>query len=392
VSDDLLAGIRVLDFSHALAGPHCSRHLADLGADVIKVESPGLGDYTRTIPMVLGPQTSTYFANQNAGKRSICLDLTHEDGRRVARELAVASDVVLENFRPGVLARFGLDYESLRPLNPRLIMCSISAFGQTGPLANLPGFAYTAAAFSGVMSLDVERDGWPHVSHVPFPDYLAGLYALAAIGLALFERERTGRGQAVDIALTECALVTEDLAAQHAINGGRWTPQRRPGVSVHRVGDGFVVIMVTHDEMFGRLADAMGRPDLKADPRFVPRPVRMKNQGELDRLVDAWLKAFPSRQAALAHLEQFRVPCAPILTTEEALAHEQVAGRGLVAETGDGVRVFRSPLRFSRSPVIPRGPAPATIGADTRAVLARVLGYDEARIEALERSGAVHQG
>ncbi len=295
-----------------------------------------------------------------------------------------------------MLARFGLDYETLRPRHPRLIMCSISAFGQTGPLAHLPGFAYTAAAFSGVMSLDVERDGWPHVSHVPFPDYLAGLYALAAIGLALYERERTGLGQAVDISLTECSLVTEDLAAQHAANGGHWRPQRRPGVSVHRAGDGFIVIMVTHDEMFGRLADAMGRPDLKTDPRFVPRPNRMQHQGELDRVVDDWLAVFPSRQSALAHLERFRVPCAPILTTEEALAHEQMAGRGVLVEAGDGpcgpLRVLRSPLRFSRSAVVPRGPAPATIGADTRSVLARVLGYDVARIDALVQRGAVYQG
>jgi len=392
----ILEGIRVVELSHVLAGPHCGRQLADLGAEVIKVESPDTGDYTRAIAVTDGSQNSVYFTNQNAGKRGLAVDIARAEGQGVIRDLAAVSDVVLENFRPGVLRRFALDWDALRQVNPRLVMCSISAFGQTGPLAALPGFAYSAAAFSGAMHLDRGQDGRPHVAHLAAPDILAAMTAVGAIGLALLHRERTGQGQHIDVSLLDCVLAAEDAATPRLLNGEPYPVQRRPGVTVHEAADGFVVIMVTTDTMFARFAQAIGRPELAQDPRFVTRPLRNEHREELEQIVEAWVRSLPDRAAALERLERHRVPCAPVLSVEEAHAHPHSVARATLETVQDPVhgprRVFRSALRFSATPLRPQGPAPARIGAHTREVLAKVLGYDEARIEALLASGAVRQG
>jgi len=391
----ILDGVRVVELCHVLAGPHCGRHLADLGAEVIKVESPGAGDYTRHLAATPGSQNSTYFSNQNAGKLAVAVDISREDGQAVVRDLVAASDVVVENFRPGVLRRFGLDYEGLRAVNPRLVMCSISAFGQTGPLASLPGFAYSAAAFSGSMHHDRGRDGRPHVPHLAAPDLLAAMTAVGAIGLALLHREKTGSGQHIDVSLLDCILEAEDAATPRLLNGEPYPVQRRPGVSVHEAADGFLVVMVTTDEMFARFCDALGRPELAGDPRFLSRPLRTEHRDALEAIVDDWVRTLPGRQAALDLLERHRVPSAPVLSVEEAHAHPHSVERGTSETVHDAEhgprRVFRSAMRFSATPPRPQGPAPARVGAHTRDVLGRVLGYAPARIDALIAAGAVRQ-
>jgi crotonobetainyl-CoA:carnitine CoA-transferase CaiB-like acyl-CoA transferase len=395
-SPRILEGVRVVELSHVLAGPHCGRHLADLGAEVVKVESPDGGDYTRHLAAAPGSQNSTYFSNQNAGKLAVAVDIAHPEGQQVVRDLAAAADVVLENFRPGVLRRFGLDWEGLRAVNPRLVMCSISAFGQTGPLASLPGFAYSASAFSGAMHLDIERDGRPHVSHVAAPDLLAAMTAAGAIGFALLHRERTGQGQHVDVSLLDCILAAEDAATPRLLNGEPYPVQRRPGVSVHEAADGAFVVMVTTDEMFARFCAALGRPELARDPRFLTRSLRTEHRAALEALVDGWVAGRSGRAAALEALERHRVPSAPVLTVEEAHRHPHALARGTTETVDDPEhgprRVFRSAMRFSATPLRPRGPAPARVGLHTREVLARVCKYDEARIAALLAAGAVAQG
>ncbi len=390
----ILRGTRVVDFSHVLAGPHCGRQLADIGAEVIKVENIAQGDSVRHI----GTGTAlagTVFANQNAGKLALAVDLTHPAGRQVALDLVHASDVVLENFRPGVMRRFGLDYVSLHHQHRRLVMCSISAFGQTGPMAEQPGFAYSAMAMSGALDLDRDPDGRPHIGHLPVADFLAAINAVAAIGFALLHRDRTGDGQYLDISLLDCMLAAEDLATPGVINGGSYTPQRRPGVSVHRVGDGCVVLMVTTSDMFCRFADAIGAPDLKADPRFVSRDDRIANQGQLDAIADQWIAAFPTRRAVTDFLTSHRVPCAAILSVQEATAQAQVRARGSLCDVAGADhalgRVVRSGMRFSLTPSSPQGPAPSQVGSHTNDILRRVLGYSTQQIGALVTEKVVHQ-
>ena len=392
-SQDILAGIRVLDFSHVLAGPHCGRQLADLGAEVIKIESPGAGDSVRSARGARPGDPNPVFANMNAGKHGLAIDLKRPAGRELALELADTADVVIENFRPGVMRRLGLDYETLSTRRPSLVMCSISAFGQTGSLSHLPGFAYSATAMSGAMHLDLEEDGRPHLGSVPIPDFLAGLNATAAIAFALLHRQRTGRGQHLDISLLDCTLAAEDLATLRALNGLPYSAKRRPGVCVHRVGDGHVVITLTIDDIWHRFADAIGRPELKTDPRFVDRRDRLAHRAELESIIDTWVARFATRAEAMAFLEPHGVPCAPVLDVAEAVVHEHAVARGDFADVPDALhgsyRIVRSGMRFSEARTHPRGAAPATPGCDSRAVLQDLLGYTSKRIDALVAEGVL---
>lgn len=388
----ILRGTRVIEFSHVLAGPHCGRQLADMGAEVIKVESPGKGDAVRKLGSN-SDENGMVFVNQNAGKRSLSVDLQHAAGREAVLDLVAESDVVLENFRPGVMRRFGLDYASLKERNPALVMCSISAFGQSGPLADQGGFAYSAMAMSGALDLDRERDGIEHIGHLPVPDFLSALNAVAAIGFALLHRERTGEGQQIDISLIDCMLAAEDIATPCVINGQAFRPQRRPGVSVHRVPDGSVVMTLPGEDLFFRFADAIGAPELKADPRFATRALRIANQAAIDALIDQWIAPFSSRAAVVQFLASHKIPCAAVLSVQEAVDHPQVLARGAVTQVAgpQSHRVVRSAMRFSATPSSPQGPAPARVGSHTREVLADVLGYSHDRIDALIVAKAVYQ-
>lgn len=392
-----LDGVSVLDFTRVLAGPYCTRLLADLGARVVKIERPGRGDEIREAPEQLEPgraDQSTYFIRFNAGKLSLALDLGHPGAREVVEDLVRLSDVVVENFRPGVMERLGLDYPRLRQLRPDLVYCSISGYGQTGPLRAWPAFAHTVAAMAGVTDLERNGAAAPHVGYFQTPDVMAGTHAFGAILAALFQRERSGRGAHVDVSMLECMVATEDIAFGSVLNGGQPLPGPRPGMFIVRVGDGFVALQSAGGAQFWpRLAAALGRPELATDPRFATREARTAHRVELEAIVAEGVSRFATVDEALATLRAGRVPCAPVLSPAEVALHPHLLARGAFPEiphpVRGRVRITASPFRLSGAPVEPTGPAPYRPGEHTRAVLADVLGYSPDRIEGLIAGGVV---
>lgn len=392
-----LHGVTVLDFTRVLAGPYCTRLLADLGARVIKVERPGLGDEMRQAPEQIEPgreDQSTYFIRFNAGKQSLGLDLTHLLARGVVEDLARLSDVVVENFLPGVMLKLGLDYESLSQIRPDLVYCSISGYGQTGPLSDWPAFAHTIAAVSGVTHLESNQQRTPHVGYFQTADVLAATHAFGAIMAALFQRSRTGRGTYIDVSMLECLIATEDMYYGSLLNGGPGMPGPRPGLMICPVGERFVALQVVGGPQFWpRLAGALGRPELADDPRFATREARRENAAELEVIVRGWVSRFATVEDAVAALRAARVPCAVVLTPEEVVAHPHLAARETfptVPHPARGaVRIINTPFRLSNSPVGPQGEAPYRPGEHSRAVLSELLGYTPEAIERLIGAGAV---
>ncbi len=391
-----LQGVTVLDFTRVLAGPYCTRLLADLGARVVKVERPGLGDEMRQAPEQLEAgreDQSTYFVRFNAGKQSLGLDLAHPLARGVVEDLARVSDVVVENFLPGVMRRLGLDYESLSRVRPDLVYCSISGYGQTGPLSDWPAFAHTIAAMSGITHIEANQAA-PHVGYFQTADVLAATHAFGAILAALYQRSRTGRGTHIDVSMLECLIATEDMYFGGILNDGPGSPGPRAGLMICQVGGRFLALQVVGGAQFWpRLTALMGRPELDSDPRFATRDARRQNRGEVEKIVSEWISRFTTAEEALAALRAGRVPCAPILTPEEVIAHPHLAQRNAfptVEHPARGaVRIVNTPFRLSSGPVGPRGEAPYRPGEHGRAVLSELLGYTPEAIERLIRAGAV---
>ena len=392
----LLSDFTVLDFSRVLAGPYCTRLLADLGADVIKVERPGIGDDTRRGFLQLEPgreDQSTYFVRINAGKRSIAIDLGHPSGREVALDLARAADVVVENFAPGVMARLGLDYPALSATRPGLVYCSISGFGQTGPLRERPAFAHIIQSVSGLMSLEQGGEP-PRVLYLQAADVLAGTHAFGAILAALLRRGRSGEGAYLDVSMLETLVAAEDLTYGSLLNGGDDAPGPRKGMIVHAVGGRYVTMQtVGAPDLWARTTAAMCRPELAEDPRFATPAGRRDNWEALRALIGTWLDGFASADDALAAMSKARIPCAPVLSPAEVIAHPHVAARGgfpEIAHPARGtVRVTRTPFQVDGAPVDPTGPAPYRAGEHTREILADVLRYSPARIDDLLSRAAV---
>jgi CoA:oxalate CoA-transferase len=392
-----LAGLTVLDFTRILAGPYCTRLLADLGARVIKIERPGEGDEIRRAPIQLDAardDQSSYFVRCNAGKLGIAIDLEHPEGRAVVADLVRVSDVVIENFLPGVMARFGWDYAGLAALKPDLVYCSISGFGQTGPLAKLPGLAFVVGALSGLVHLEQGDQPVPPVPYLQAADVLAGTHAFGAITAALWRRDRTGQGAYLDVSLLQALVAAEDISFGSVLNGGPELPGPRPGMLVHVIAGRALAVQIAGGPQFWpRLIRAVGRPELAEDPRFATRMARRDHWPELRAEVAAWLDGFPSVDAALAALRAARLPCAPVLTPAEVVAHPHLAARGsfptVPHPTRGTVRVTASPFHWDGRPVGPSAPAPYRIGEHTRAVLGDVLGYAAGRIQALVDAGAV---
>jgi CoA:oxalate CoA-transferase len=393
VSDDPapLAGLTVLDFTRVLAGPYCTRLLADLGARVIKVERPGEGDEMRRAHLQLDESRddqSTYFIRLNAGKQSVALDLGHPEGRAVVVDLARAADVVVENFLPGVMARFGLDYASLTAHRQDLVYCSISGFGQTGPLRDQPAFAHIINAVSGIMHLERGGLASPRVGYLQTADVLGGTHAFGAILAALWRRARTGAGAHLDVSMLETLVAADDVTYGSVLNGGETYTTPRPGMVVHGVGSRHLALQtVGAPQLWARLVQAMGRPELAGDPRFATPRLRREHWPALRAIIEEWLEGFASVEAALDALRAARIPCAPVLSPEEVAAHPHLAARGFFASvphpTKSAVRVTASPFHLDGHPVSPASPAPYRVGEHTRAVLAEVLGYDAGRIQAL---------
>ena len=397
----LLSGIRVLDFTQYLSGPSATRMLAELGADVIKVEFLPGGDPSRGLPVVEGSHSS-YYTQQNRGKRSIAVDLQRSEGQALVRELALVSDVVVENFGPGVLDRRGLGWEELHPVAPSLVMASISAFGRTGPLSHLQGFDLMGQALSGMMSITGDADGPPQFTGSPIADCAAGLTLFGAIGHALFHRERTGEGQYVEVSLVDPIFHMHSIAVQgHSASGGTWRQERTGrhfGVVVpsgtYQGPDGWVVLQVV-DPQWARLCAAMGVPDMADDPRYATAAARVDHAAELVARVEAWMQTFDSNAELLGCLEEYRIPAAPVLDPVEAMAHPHFVERGMVRTVADPVfgdlTVTGLPMRFSGLPIPETEPVPARLGQHTTEVLSEVLGRTSAEIDALAMAGVVVQ-
>jgi crotonobetainyl-CoA:carnitine CoA-transferase CaiB-like acyl-CoA transferase len=393
----LLDGLTVLDFTRVLAGPYCTRLLADLGARVIKVERPGEGDEMRRGYLQLDPERgdqSTYFIRINAGKLSVGIDLGHPDAAAVVFDLARMADVVVENFLPGVMAKHGFDYAAVAAVRPDVVYCSISGYGQTGPLSGAPAFAHLIGAISGLMHLEQQGDPAPRPGYLQAADVLAGTHAFGAILAALWRRARTGTGARLDVSMLEALVAAEDISFGAVLNGGAEFPGPRPGMIVHAIGGRYLAVQtVGAPQLWARITGAMGRPDLVTDPRFATPPARREHWAELLPIVTGWLDGFATVEAAIETLRGARVPCAPVRSPSEVADHPHLAARGafpgIPHPTRGAVRVTASPFHVDAAPVAPAGGAPYRVGEHTRAVLRDVLGYADARIDALTRSGAI---
>jgi CoA:oxalate CoA-transferase len=393
----LLDGLRVLDFTRVLAGPYCTRLLADLGARVIKVERPAEGDDTRRGYWQLDPERSdqgTYFIRINAGKQSVAIDLAHPEARPVVFDLVRAADVLVENFLPGVMARLGLDYAAVSAVQPGLVYCSISGYGQTGPLSNAPAFAHLIGAISGLMYLEQQGDPAPRPAYLQAADVLAGTHAFGAILAALMRRGRTGAGARLDVSMLEALVAAEDLSYGGVLNGAAEYPGPRPGMIVHRIGARYLALQtVGAPQLWARITATMGRPELLTDPRFATPVARRERWAEIRSMIVAWLDGFASVEAAVDTLRAARVPCAPVLSPAEVAEHPHMAARQafptIPHPTRGEVRITATPFHVDMAPVRPAGGAPYRVGEHTRAVLRDVLGYAEERIAELGASGAI---
>jgi CoA:oxalate CoA-transferase len=391
-----LAGLTVLDFTRVLAGPYCTRLLADLGADVLKIERRE-GDDTRRGYFQLEPgrqDQATYFVRINVGKRSVALDLTRPEARPVVLDLARKSDVVVENFVPGVVARLGCDHATLSAVKPDLVYCSISGFGQTGPWRTLQAFAHIISAVSGLMHLERNADAEPRVSYLQAADVLAGTHAFGAICAALWRRARTGGGAYLDVSMLECLVAAEDITYGAMLNGGAEYPGPRAGMLIHQIdGEWFTVQSVGAPDLWQRLITAMKRPDLAEDPRFATPLARRQHWAELRPLIVTWIDTFSSAKAALQACTAARIPAAPVLTPDEVIAHPHLAEReffpAVPHPARQDVRVTGVPFTVDGQRPRPAGPAPYRPGEHTREVLSDLLGYDAQTIESLRKAGAI---
>ena len=377
-----LDGLRILDFSTTIAGPHCSRLLADMGADVVKVESPE-GDLMRSRP-VQRDGFSTMFGQLNAGKKSIVLDLKKPEAVTAIKKLATTVDILVENYRPGVMKRLGLDYAELSRVNPRLIYCAISGYGQTGPGAGRPAYAPVIHASTGYdMAHLFYQQGRqrPDNCGIFVADYASGAYAMGAILAAVHQRHATGKGQMVDVSMFE-TLVGMLLGEVNRAQFDFEMPSR-PMYGPIEASDGYVMLATASEKTFQDMATAAGRRDWLTDPRFEKYHERRMNWGLLVDELEAWSKKLSVKEVVAA-LEKQGVPCSPYVTVTEALQDPQVEHRGSLCTIEDGGGTYQSPappFRFSGSP-LQSGPKVAALGEDTRTVLAQA-GLTPSEIEAL---------
>ena len=405
-----LDGIKVLDLSRVLAGPWCTQILADLGADVVKIERPGVGDDTRTwgppfIKDANGNDTdqASYFTACNRNKRSVTIDMATPEGQALLKQMAAQADIVVENFKTGGLAQYGLDQQSLRAANPRLIYCSVTGFGHDGPYAERAGYDLMIQAMTGMMSITGRPDdvpgGGPLRVGVALTDLFTGVYASTAILAALQVRDRTGEGQHIDMALLDVGMAILANQASAFLNTGK-APGRQgnthPSLAPYQdfpTQDGAMLLAIGNNGQFARFCEAAGHPEWASDARFATNTLRVKHRGVLIPMMEELTR---TRTTAdwVALLEDKAVPCGPINDIAQAFDDAQVKARGLAVtlprDAGDGITAITgvaSPLRLSATPPVLRR-APPALGQHTREVLAE-MGIDAARFEALRASGVV---
>jgi crotonobetainyl-CoA:carnitine CoA-transferase CaiB-like acyl-CoA transferase len=390
----VLDGYKVLDFTQFVAGPTVTRLMAAMGAEVIKVELAPDGDRSRLIPYVRDNR-SGYYVQHNLGKMSLCLDVRHPQGTAILRELVKKVDVLVENFAPGAIARLGFGYPEVSKLNPRIVMCSVSTFGQSGPLADDPGFDFIGQAYAGITSLIGEKDGPPVIPLMAIGDVSTGVHGMGAIACALLHRERAGVGQYIDVSLLDSYFGYHDMGVEmYSVSGGTARVERSgrhyPGLSPCGVFKGrkiHFIIMAWMDRHWAQFCEAMGRPDLARDQRFADLPARVKNRDAVVEVIEGWLASMPDDEKSLESMRAARIPVAPIRPLEEAMNHPHLRERGTVAKVHDRVlgdfEVPGFPIRFSEFPAAPDLQAPL-LGEHNEMVLRKYLGYGEERIEALK--------
>jgi crotonobetainyl-CoA:carnitine CoA-transferase CaiB-like acyl-CoA transferase len=394
---DPLTGLRVVDLTRILAGPYCTMALADAGADVVKVEEPGKGDDTRGWgpPFVEGE--STYFLSVNRGKRSLTLNLKHDEGRRILRRLVDEADVLVENFRPGTLDRLGFSYDAVRARNPRLVYASVSGYGPDGPWGGRPGYDAVAQGEGGIMSITGAPEGPPTRVGASVADVLAGMTAFQGILLALVRRQQTGQGGRVDVSLLESVLAPLTYHASAYLLAGEVPARlgnRHPSLAPYETfeaSDGHVIVGVGNDSLWRSFCAAIERPDLAADAAFETNALRVRNYDALRGRLAPLLRARPVGEW-LARLEGAGVPCGRVRTVAEALESEQVAARGLLLEVrhptvGVG-RYLASPIHLAEAGRGSRRPPPL-LGEHTREILAERLGLSVEEVEELRRQNVI---
>lgn len=400
-----LEGVRVLDLSRVLAGPWATQILGDLGADVLKVEKPGEGDGTREwgppfLKDAAGRDTteSAYYLCTNRNKRSIAVDFTRPEGQALIRRLAARSDVVVENFKVGTLARYGLGYEDLRAVNPRLVYCSITGFGQQGPYAPRAGYDYLAQGMGGIMSLTGAPDGDPMKVGVAIADIMSGMYAVVAILAMLRRRDATGEGQHADVSLLDCQIAWLANQAQSYLTSGEAPPRlgnAHPSIAPYEVfptRDGQLILAIGNDRQFRTFCQAAGAPALAEDPRFLTNEDRVHHRADLVPEIRA-LTARRTTREWVDLLEDLKVPAGPVNTIPQVFEDPHVRARGAVVEVEHPlaprpIRLLASPLRLSATPPSYRR-APPTLGQHTDAVLGEVLELSAAELAALRAGGAI---
>jgi crotonobetainyl-CoA:carnitine CoA-transferase CaiB-like acyl-CoA transferase len=392
-----LKGVKILDMSRVLAGPYCSMTLSDLGAEVIKVEIPGRGDDTRAYPPFVGGMSS-YYMSLNRGKKSLTLNLKEAEGVKVLHRLAKECDIVLENFRPGVTKRLGVDYEELKKIKPDLIYCSISSYGQTGPYASWPGYDLIIQGMSGIMGITGEPDRPPVRVGIAVTDLNAGMYAVIAILSALRVRDQTGQGQYLDVSMMDTAVSWMTYIAGSYFADGKVPPRMggaHPSIVPYQVfgtGDGkYLLIGCGNDRLFANLCGVIGLESLVDDPLYSKNEARVENRETLIPLIqDVFDKS--QRDVWLAKLRNSGVPCAPVNSIDEVFSDPQLLHRDMLVEMnhpeiGD-IKQIGAPIKFSKTPCIVDTPPPL-LGEHTDEVLMGLCGYTVAEIDELKKNGVV---
>jgi crotonobetainyl-CoA:carnitine CoA-transferase CaiB-like acyl-CoA transferase len=397
----LLEGVRVLDLTNVLAGPFCCYQLAQLGADVIKIEVPGSGDLARQLgadPELNRNLMGASFLAQNAGKRSVAINLKNASGKEVFRRLVATADVLVENFRPGVMDRLGLGYSELKKIKPELVYCAISGFGQGGPLKDNPAYDQIVQGLSGVMSITGDKDTAPLRVGFPIADTLGGLTAAFAVAAALFRRQRNDEGEFIDVSMLEATLVTMGWTVSNwLIAGVTPGPMGNENMTASpsgtfKTGAGLINIAANQQQQFEKLCELIGRKDLAVDSRFVNREDRKKRRGELKAEVESALAAKPAKEWA-ALLNRYGVPAGEVLSIPEILEHPQIIGRELIEKFSNApganreIAVVRSGFHLASGNPRPATPPP-TLGADTARIL-KELGYDDEAIARLKNEKAL---
>jgi crotonobetainyl-CoA:carnitine CoA-transferase CaiB-like acyl-CoA transferase len=395
-----LTGLRVLDLTRVLAGPTCTQMLGDLGAEVIKIEKPGSGDDTRgfTPPVMPGTGESAYFLGVNRNKRSVSLDIAKPEGQAILRRLLGGCAILVENFKVGALAKYGLGYDNLRGEFPGLIYCSITGFGQTGPYAPRPGYDSLIQAMGGVMSLTGDPDGMPQKVGVPVADVFAGLYGCIGILAALRHREKTGEGQQIDIGMLDTHVAWLANQAMNYLATKEDQPRlgnQHPNIVPYQVfptADGHIVLSVGNDPTFKRFCEAMGIEHLLADARFATNAARVSNRALVTETLTPVMQAHPTAWW-VEKLESLKIGGGPINRLSQVFADPQVQARGMVVtmphpKSADGIEVVANPVKLSATPPDYRLPPPL-LGEHTEQVLGELLGMSTSEVAALREQGVV---